>query len=373
MKKTAILVITIVLVLGAIFILESRKSDNGSLLQDAKSISIMTKGEKAKVYEGAKEISSPDAFINTGLNSDGSVKPITIQELIGKKVILVDFWTYSCINCQRTLPYLNEWYEKYTDDGLVILGIHTPEFEFEKDLANVQKAVDKYGIKYPVILDNDYSTWRAYKNRYWPRKYLIDVDGYIVYDHIGEGGYEETEMKIVEALSELNGRRIELDKGSVTEKDEVDFSQVKSPESYLGSSRIEYLNNLPSQSCLAGACEYHLPANTPLNTFSLSGKWRIEDERAVLESETGSIIYHFSANKVNLVAGGISGDVKAEIYLDGEKISANFEGADVSNGVVTFMDHDLYNLVDLRGNYSKHIVEIKFLESGVETFAFTFG
>lgn len=339
--KPVILIIVIVLILGTIFFLEGRKTEAPTGSSEGSEIEVMSKSQKSKMYDEAKEISSPDAFINTGLNPDGSAKPITIQEFIGKKVILVDFWTYSCINCQRTLPYLNEWHQKYADDGLLILGIHTPEFDFEKELANVQKAVEKYDIEYPVILDNDYSTWRAYKNRYWPRKYLIDTDGYIVYDHIGEGGYDETEAEIVKALSELNKKEIVKEDGELTEKDEVDFSKVRSPESYLGSSRIEYLNNLPSQSCLSGACEYHLPVNVPLNTFSLSGKWRIEKERAVLESETGSIVYHFSANKVNLVVGGTDGDVEAEIYLDGVKIKD-----------VTFMEHDLYNLVDLGGEYA---------------------
>ena len=136
---------------------------------------------KSERYELAKEITTPDGFINT----DG--KPITINGLIGKKVILVDFWTYSCINCQRTTPYLNAWYEKYKDKGFVIIGVHTPEFEFEKDYNNVKMATGKFGIKFPVVLDNDFSTWTAYKNQYWPRKYLIDIDGYIIYDHIGEG------------------------------------------------------------------------------------------------------------------------------------------------------------------------------------------
>ena len=145
--------------------------------------------EKSKRYSVAKEITTPDGFINT----DG--KPVTIGEFVGKKVVLLDIWTYSCINCQRTTPYLNAWYEKYKDDGLVIIGLHTPEFEFEKVYQNVLDATNRLGIKYPVVLDNDYSTWNAYQNRFWPRKYLIDIDGFVVYDHIGEGAYEETETK----------------------------------------------------------------------------------------------------------------------------------------------------------------------------------
>lgn len=149
---------------------------------------------KAAQHPRALEISTPDGFINTDR--------IAVGDLLGKKVILLDFWTYSCINCQRTIPHLNAWYEKYRDQGLVIIGIHTPEFEFEKQYENVLAAVKKFGIAYPVVLDNNYSTWQAYKNRYWPRKYLIDIDGFVVYDHIGEGAYKETERKIQELLAE---------------------------------------------------------------------------------------------------------------------------------------------------------------------------
>ena len=150
--------------------------------------------DKSK-YPRFAELANPDGYLNTDHD-------ITIGEYIGKKVILVDFWTYSCINCQRTLPYLTSWDEKYRDEGLLIIGVHTPEFGFEKEYDNVKRAIEKFNIKYPVVQDNEYQTWRAYKNRYWPRKYLIDIDGYIVYDHIGEGAYDETEEKIREVLKE---------------------------------------------------------------------------------------------------------------------------------------------------------------------------
>lgn len=353
----------LVLVGAAIFLLEERKPDTSQ--GPVEELAVIGKEEKAEMYEPAKEISTPDAFINT--------EPITIGELIGEKVILVDFWTYSCINCQRTLPYLNEWHEKYVSEGLVILGIHTPEFEFEEDLENVKRAVEKFNVKYPVILDNDYSTWRAYQNRFWPRKYIVDVDGFIVYDHIGEGAYEETEEKIVELLSELNQREVEMKTGSLTEKDEVDFSKVRSPEMYLGSSRVENLINSSGQNCVPGVCEYSLPQNVKLNEFALGGKWRIEKERAVLESNEGGILLRFSASKVNLVAGGLQGNVNAEIYLDGKKVGSSSSGAQVQNGEVIFSTNDLYNLIDLRGNYGEHLLEIRLKNSGFEAFAFTFG
>ena len=152
------------------------------------------KAQKAKKYTSAREIVPGGGFINT--------EPFKLKDFIGKKVILLDFWTYSCINCQRTTPYLNAWYEKYKDQGLVIVGVHTPEFDFEKVYENVANAVKEEGIKYPVVQDNDYATWQTYENRFWPRKYLIDIDGYIIYDHIGEGAYDETERLIQTALKE---------------------------------------------------------------------------------------------------------------------------------------------------------------------------
>ena len=179
--KIIILISVIILIGGAIFYLEEKKikpqSQEATQNIQTQNLS-MNKEAKAKLYPPAKEIEKPAGFINTD--------KLSIADLIGKKVILVDFWTYSCINCQRTTPYLNAWYEKYKDNGLEIIGVHTPEFEFEKEYNNVATAVKKFNIKYPVVLDNDYSTWFAYENRYWPHKYLVDIDGYIIYDRSEE-------------------------------------------------------------------------------------------------------------------------------------------------------------------------------------------
>jgi len=226
--RNIILALAGVAIIVSIVVLEHSKPERTG---EGVDVDVMTREEKEKIYEPAKEITTPDGFINT--------EGITIGDLVGKQVILVDFWTYSCINCQRTLPHLNEWHEKYGDKGLTIIGVHTPEFEFEKEYANVLAAVEKFGVKYPVVLDNDYSTWTAYENRYWPRKYLIDIDGYIVYDHIGEGGYAETEQKIVDLLNE---RARVLGEGGIVMADgsaeDDDLSRVGSPEVYFGSSRL---------------------------------------------------------------------------------------------------------------------------------------
>lgn len=303
---------------------------------------------KSKRYELAKEITTPDGFINT----EG--KPITINGLIGKRVILVDFWTYSCINCQRTTPYLNAWYEKYKNKGFVIIGVHTPEFEFEKDYNNVKAAVEKFGIKFPVVLDNDYSTWTAYKNRYWPRKYLIDIDGYIVYDHIGEGAYEETEKRIQEALAErmaILGESGIIDQ-SVTKEIPVQ-NGAKSPETYFGSARNDQQANLlfPSDS------------------------WSITPEFAQNTSPNASIVYTYTAKDVFFVAESDTETV-VEVLLDGKPLGSE-AGADIiktSDGktVVKIKEARLYKII--QGNQSEtHTLKFIIQKSGLKAFTFTFG
>ncbi|TSD04227.1 MAG: Thiol-disulfide isomerase [Parcubacteria group bacterium Greene0714_36] len=303
---------------------------------------------KSKRYELAKEVTTPDGFINT----EG--KPITVSELVGKKVILVDFWTYSCINCQRTTPYLNAWYEKYKDKGFVIIGVHTPEFEFEKDYNNVGTAVEKFGIKFPVVLDNDYSTWIAYKNQYWPRKYLIDIDGYVVYDHIGEGAYEETEKKIQEALSE----RIAVlgESGTVSQpltKETLVQSGAKSPETYFGSARSDQQKNLlfPNDS------------------------WSIWPEFAQNNSANASIIYTYTAKDIFFVAESDTETV-VEVLRDGNPLGSE-AGTDIiktSDGksILRIKEARLYKII--QGDKSEtHRIELRIQKPGLKAFTFTFG
>lgn len=359
--------IVIALVVGVIWFIEAGKADQGDTVAEEISVSGMTPNDKANMYEVAKEITTPDAFINT--------EGVTIEgEIEAGNIVLVDFWTYSCINCQRTLPYLQSWHEKYSDEGLTIIGVHTPEFAFEEELANVRQAVEKFSITYPVVLDNDYSTWRAYNNRYWPRKYLIDIDGFIVYDHIGEGAYEATEAKIVELLNERANRlglaSVEVDERAV-DADAVDFTQISTSEIYFGSDRVEYLANDAGTSCYGTSCEYTIPETVSADSFALGGTWTIEEEFARLESTEGRITLRFTANKVNLVAGG-DGSQRLEVLLDGEPIRA-FAGADVSDGTVTIDEEGLYNLVDLGGSYEEHTLEIRATGAGLEVFTFTFG
>ncbi len=340
--------------------------------------------EKQKRYELAKEITTPDGFINTPSTDSGQATPITINSLIGKKVILVDFWTYSCINCQRTTPYLNAWYEKYKDNGLVIIGVHTPEFEFEKDYNNVKAAVEKFDIKFPVVLDNDYSTWTAYKNRYWPRKYLIDIDGYIVYDHIGEGQYEETEQKIQEALAERMAVLGESGFDGLTTDGKINQSVTKempvqggskSPETYFGASRNQQLfgNGIPG---VAGDQKnLIIPAKLNLNALYLSGDWNIANEFAQNTSSNASIVYKYSAKDVFFVS---QSDMEAvvEVLRDGKPLGSE-AGADIvktadGKTVVKIKEARLYKII--QDNQSEtHTLEFRIPKPGLKAFTFTFG
>jgi len=312
--------------------------------------------EKMAKFSLAPEISTPDGFINTG------DKPITISEFKGKKVILLDIWTYSCINCIRTIPHLNELYKKYEDQGLVIIGLHTPEFAFEKVQKNVEDAVRRFDIKYPVVLDNDFSTWNAYGNRYWPRKYLIDMDGYIVYDHIGEGDYEETDQAIQKALLERNTRlnvevKIPVSSSDVVGKFVTEAGQVRSHELYFGSARNTDFEN--GKQGMAGTQTLTLPADLKSDQLYLGGIWSITPEYAE-SSPDSTIALKYKAKNVYLVASSENGE-EVEVFVDGESIGTVFIKGEMLYTVVAGTD------------YKEHTLLIKVKKTGVKVFAFTFG
>ena len=349
-------------------VIEAAKSRSASVPKSIPTVNKALLSEKSAKFKLAKEITTPDGFINTG------GQPIKIQDYIGKKVILVDFWTYSCINCQRTTPYLNGWYEKYKDSGLVIIGIHTPEFDFEKVYDNVNTATTREKIKYPVVLDNDYSTWNAYENRFWPRKYLIDIDGYVVYDHIGEGSYAETEKEIQRALQE---RQIALklndtiDTSIFNPADAIttNSSRVQSPETYFGSNRNESFGNGTKN--VAGVQKLSRPSTTEANTLYLDGTWSIQGESAKNTSANSKIIYKYNAKDLYFVGSSEKG-VKITILEDGKIVGKN-KGADVSaDGTVVIKEDRLYKLIQA-SEYGEHTIEIIIESPGLEAFAFTFG
>ncbi|MEK7541706.1 MAG: redoxin family protein [Patescibacteria group bacterium] len=373
--KSYILIAVVALIVGAIYFITGTGVKRSGL-NEAETVTPrivsgsgdMRKEEKSNTYELAKEITTPDGFINT------DNKPITIKELIGKKVILVDFWTYSCINCQRTTPYLNAWYEKYKDTGFVIIGMHTPEFEFEKEYGNVATAVEKFGIKFPVVLDNDYSTWTAYKNRYWPRKYLIDIDGYIVYDHIGEGAYEETERKIQEALTERMA--VLGERGAVVQEltqETVSRPTPRSPETYFGADRNEFFGS--GAPGVSGSRNFVIPDTLNVSTLYLSGEWNIAGEFAQNISVGSKIIYKYAAKDVFLVSEAKE-TTTVEVRLDGKPLGAE-AGADVvrtadGRTVVKIKEARLYRLI--QGSQSEAgTLELIVPQPGLKAFAFTFG
>ena len=322
---------------------------------------------KAALYPKAPELVSPDGYVNT------SGKSITIGEFKGKKVVLIDIWTYSCINCQRTLPYIKDWYRKYSDKGLEIIGVHTPEFAFEKVQKNVEEAVARFGLKYPTVLDNEYKTWNAFGNQFWPRKYLIDIDGYIVYDHAGEGKYEETEMAIRAALLERAQRLgISFDtQMPLSQPDDavgVEFQKIQSAETYFGSARNEYLAN--GKRGVSGVQELTMPSERKANLLYLSGTWDIQSEFARARS-AGTISFLYNAKSVYLV-GASEVPIKLRVLRDGVPVGAS-RGADVdTNGFVTVGENRLYKLVE-DSDYGAHTLELQIQAPGLEAYAFTFG
>jgi len=377
MTKNILLGVVLILIVLTIVYINLNKNNSGRLSADT-SARIELKNteenrqqiisEKSKKFSPAKEIANPSGYINT----DG----ISISENIGKKVILVDFWTYSCINCQRTIPYINSWHEKYSDKGLLIIGVHTPEFDFEKKKGNVIRAVEKFRIKYPVVMDNDFGTWRAYNNQYWPRKYLIDIDGFIVYDHIGEGNYDETERKIQELLEERNtalGMNEEINDEIIQKDFSTDFSRIQSPEVYFGSQRNEYLIN--GKSGFSGEHDFAMSEKNPiLNALYLDGKWNLSEEYAKSLSDNARIIYKYSAKDVNFVAGSDS-EIKVYITKDGKPLTKEDAGSDIfideTGSYAKIKDETLYNLIS-DADYGTHVIEIK-SSSGLMAFTFTFG
>lgn len=300
--------------------------------------------------------------ISKWLNSE---KDLTLADLKGK-VVLIDFWTYTCINCIRTLPHVTGWYEKYKDKGLVVVGVHTPEFEFEKKTENVQNAIKQYQIHYPVAQDNEYRTWDAYNNHYWPAKYLVDANGYIRKYHFGEGEYEQMEEAIRILLTEAG---YSLDAVGALMPDETPRIQL-TPETYLGANRMErFASNEQITKGLAG---YTAPASIPVHAFAYDGQWDVQDEYAA-SSQGASLNLHFFADKVFLVITPKNPQDKISITLDGQKIGQDQSGKDVKDGQVILDVSRLYELVDLKGKSGEHLLRLEFDSSGIQLYAFTFG
>ena len=288
------------------------------------------------------------------LNSE----PATADGLRGR-VVLVDFWTYSCVNWLRTLPYVRAWHERYGDRGLVVVGVHSPEFGFEHDLDNVRHALRELDVGYPVVIDNDFAIWRSFGNRYWPAVYLVDRDGRVRFRHFGEEAYEETERAIQQLLG-VDEELVRVDAGGLAEA--ADWGSLESPETYLGYARGERRSDARADAL-------------GLNQWALAGDWTVEQEAALLDAGAGSIAYRFQARDVNMVLAppASGGAVRFEVLLDGRP-PAEDHGLDVGeSGEGTVAEPRMYQLVRERGRIRRRTFEITFLDPGVRAYVFTFG
>jgi cytochrome c biogenesis protein CcdA/thiol-disulfide isomerase/thioredoxin len=348
---------------------------------------VQTEGVEQKLIQTFHADVSPSTSIPdrhllnalTGATAWINSKPLTADSLKGK-VVLIDFWTYSCINCLRTLPYLKAWAEKYHDAGLVIIGVHTPEFAFEKDPANVRKAIHDLGLTYPVALDNDYAIWNAFSNRYWPAHYFFDATGALRDQHFGEGDYAESEATIQSLLKENKGARsVPTGLVDVTGKGALapgGAAGVRSPETYIGYGRSENQVALP-ELIRDRPAHYVSPAQWGRNQWSLEGEWNVGSEKATLIRAPGRIVFRFLARDLHLVLGPgqPKKPIRFHVLLDGQA-PGDAHGTDVTaqgEGVVN--DQRLYQLIRQADSdpLHDHLFEIRFLDAGVEAFAFTFG
>jgi len=316
----------------------------------------------------APEIQGIQSWINS--------KPLKISALKGK-VVLVDFWTYSCINCLRTIPYLNQWHHQYGQNGLVIIGVHSPEFNFEKSNEGVMQSVKELEIQYPVALDNNRKTWKAYSNSYWPHKYLIDSGGNIRFEQIGEGGYKETEEMIRNLLTEAH-YPVDDARSKVLVKP-VQHKKIKTPEIFIGSHRNQFLGN-PRGLRIKGRGDFIEPETLGQDLFYLVGLWEMKDEYALFEgNEPGKVILNYSAKSVHMVARAPGRLVQVEVRLDGHPLEFETAGRDIAfdstgRSWVTMGDGRLYSLVhDQRHGYGRHTLTLIIKTKGLEAYTFSFG
>jgi len=363
-KSALILGIIIAIGIGVLSLIFSTV-DEKIISIDSKSDENFFNIDKSK-FKKVPKLIGIEYYLNT--------TPEKLKQEIKDKVVLYDIWTYSCINCIRTLPYITAWNEKYEEDGLLIIGIHSPEFEFEKDPENVKTAMKKHGIVYPVVLDNNMETWKAFENRYWPRKYIADHEGYIRYDHIGEGGYKETE-KIIQQL--LDERSVDLGIQSKSTKplvniDEFEHTMFRTPELYFGYKFAENRNQLGNKEGFQpeNVVSYSKHENIDLHKFYLTGDWKNHKDSMELISETGTIKLLYNAKEVNIVSDNNS---HMEIFLDDKPISKELSGNSINlKNSMNTSKPDLYNIVSEKES-SSHIIEIKIQGQGFKIFTFTFG
>lgn len=339
-------------------------------------LSCVASGTLARAQDTQSIVGSSPLYGLSGATGWINSAPLTAKELKGK-VVLVDFWDYSCINCIRSVPYVRAWAEKYKDSGLVVIGVHTPEFDFEKQTENVQKAVQKFDMKYPVALDSNYKIWNAFHNQYWPAEYFIDAKGRVQYEHFGEGDYDRSERWIQKLLKEAHAAPMPGSVVSVSGEGAqaaADTRDVESPETYIGYERAE---NFSSPGGFKRDVEksYAEPKHLSLNDWGMAGDWIDHEQVAVLGSTGGKIVFRFHARDLHLVLGPSADGkpVRFRMMIDGQAPGEN-HGVDTDvqgNGVVNAFR--LYQLVRQKGAISDHTFTIEFEDAGVQAYSFTFG
>jgi len=356
-------------VVGVIFSSLDQEVQSSTTFTDMNSLSEIDKSG----FKKAPKLVGIANYLNT--------TPEELSKEIEGKVVLYDIWTYSCINCVRTLPYITAWDDKYSEQGLLIVGIHSPEFEFEKDPENVKMAIEKHGISYPVVLDNDMETWKAFENRYWPRKYIADHEGYLRYDHIGEGSYQETE-KVIQKLLEERSTALGIQTASATDLvdiEEFEHTLFRTPELYFGYKFAQNRNQLGSEEGFqqGKTISYSEPENIDLHKFYPIGDWKNYDDSMELISDsmelisdTGSIKLLYNAKEVNIVT---ENSAELKIFLDGEPLPSEYSGNDmVDNNILHVTEPGLYNIINSDMS-STHLIEIRVEGEGFQIFTFTFG
>ena len=309
----------------------------------------------------------PKIVGDTWFNLPTDKQALDSDDLKGK-VVLVDFFTYSCVNCRRTIPYIIDWYEKYKDQGLVIIGIHTPEFEFEKDAANIKKAIKELGITWPVVMDNNFTNWNAFANKYWPSKYLIDKKGYIAYNHHGEGAYQETENEIQRLLKQ-DSTVIMLPKIESDDHLHGKVCFIPTPETYCGHDRGKLANQEYRENKVA---EYKRPSEIPLHGIALNGKFNAQKEYVESAKEKAELILHFIATEVNLVLAPVGTKSVVDVRFNGEIMPLEIKGHDVSEAGEVIVDSSrMYTLIRAREQV-EGILTVRAQEGNFRAYAFTF-
>jgi thiol-disulfide isomerase/thioredoxin len=306
------------------------------------------------------------------LNSE----PLTPEGLRGR-IVLVDFWTYTCVNWLRTLPYVRAWAAKYRDDGLTVIGVHTPEFGFERNIDNIVAQSRTFGVAYPIAVDSDYGVWRAFANHFWPAVYIADAEGRIRHHHFGEGEYPQTEMVIQQLLLDAGAHDIEQDLVEVEPRGlevAADWRTLRSPETYVGYGQGTGFAS-EDGAAFNEPHVYAAPARLPLNSWDLSGNWTVTRHAAVLNEPGGRVAFQFHARDLNLVMGPASrsASIPFRVFLDGQ-VAEGAHGSDVeSDGRGTVSDQRTYQLIRQPGRIADRLFEIEFLDAGVEAYCFTFG